>query len=186
MYTSTEISQKYYTIIKAFVNKQIQNKEDRDDIVQNVFMKIHEKINTIKDEEKIKSWVYKTAQNSIFDYYRSKNNITNIDFENFENNDFKEIDNPIKPMEACLNPFINKLPLIYKQAIELSEIQGLKLQTIADQLNTSLSTIKSRVQRAKTLIKKSYIDCCSFSIDEHGHLKGEHKDPSTCTKCNSN
>ena len=185
MVTSTEISTQLYAIVRGFVGKQIQDKNDRDDVVQNIFMKIHEKIAGLQEMEKVNAWVFKTAQNAIYDYYRAKKGKENAGIELVENTNFKEAEDQLQTMNNCINPFINKLPLPYKQVIEMSELQGLKRQTIADQLNLGLSAVKSRAQRGKKMIKDMFIDCCAFTLDEKGNLKGEHKDPSTCTKCKS-
>ncbi|MEY3417130.1 MAG: hypothetical protein RL060_1242 [Bacteroidota bacterium] len=171
-----------YPAIKRFVGKQIHQTADRDDVVQNIFMKVHEKKNTLLTEEKVRAWVYKIAQNAIYDYYRAQKGKENRDLALVENAPFAEEEQP--NLQACLNPFIKKLPASYAQAIELSEIQEIKLQDIATQLHLNLSTVKSRVQRGKKMIKDMFVSCCDFSINDKGQLIGEHKDPATCPICN--
>jgi RNA polymerase sigma-70 factor (ECF subfamily) len=171
-----------YPAIKRFVGKQIHQTDDRDDVVQNIFLKVHEKIHALNSDEKVRAWVYKIAQNAIYDFYRAQKGKENIDFARMEDIPFAAVETP--NLQGCLHPFIQKLPASYAQAIELSEIQEMKLQDIATLLQVNLSTVKSRVQRGKKMIKDMFVSCCDFSINDKGKLIGEHKDPATCKICN--
>ncbi len=56
--------------LKSFIKKRIDNDTDADDILQDVFLKIHNSIGDLRDEDKIHAWVYRITQNAIIDYYR--------------------------------------------------------------------------------------------------------------------
>ena len=56
----------------SFINKRIKNKEESEDILQEVFIKILSKIGTLKDSSKLQSWVYQMTRNAIIDYIRKK------------------------------------------------------------------------------------------------------------------
>jgi len=56
--------------IKSFIRHQISDSSLADDILQEVFIKIHEKIGTLKDDAKISPWIYTIARNTIIDYFR--------------------------------------------------------------------------------------------------------------------
>jgi RNA polymerase sigma-70 factor (ECF subfamily) len=67
MVTSTEITTQLHAIVRGFVGKQIQDQDDCDDVVQNFFMNIHEKIAGLQEMEKANAWFFTSAQNAIED-----------------------------------------------------------------------------------------------------------------------
>ena len=131
---------------------KVKDKEACNDILQDVFLKLHSKIDTLKSEEKIKPWLYQITRNTITDHFRRQNFLLDAD----------DIDLPME-MEAskaneqfagCVKPHLNKLPLIYKEALTKTEFQNYSQLQLAEELNISYSGAKSRVQRAKELLKK--------------------------------
>lgn len=83
----------------------------------------------------------------------------------------------------CLQPLILNLPKKHREVLLLSEIKGISQQKVTDQLKISLSAAKSRILRGKEALKKGYMDCCQYTLDENGHLKGEHQEKSDCKVC---
>jgi RNA polymerase sigma-70 factor (ECF subfamily) len=63
---------------------------------------------------------------------------------------------------------IETLPEGYRDALLLSEIQGLPLREVAERLNLSLPGAKSRVQRGRERLKSAFLDCCHFKFDCQG------------------
>src|SRR5574344_2944782 len=73
MIHSTEsIWQAYSAQLKAYISKRIIDTSFADDLLQEVFIKIHEKIGMLKDNEKISNWIYQITKNVIIDYYRKQ------------------------------------------------------------------------------------------------------------------
>lgn len=81
---------------------------------------------------------------------------------------------------CCFDNFINELPLIYKEPIELVYIKGKKQQQVAEILDISLANVKARIRRAKGILKKNFSECCKYEFDKNGSLIGE----ADCSKCN--
>jgi len=65
-------------------------------------------------------------------------------------------------------PMIETLPEGYREALLLSEIDGLPLKEVADRLNLSLPGAKSRVQRGRERLKKAFLTCCHVKFDSRG------------------
>jgi len=57
--------------LKSFILSKVSDKAAADDILQEVFVKIHLKINTLKDDSKLNPWLYQITRNLIADYYRN-------------------------------------------------------------------------------------------------------------------
>lgn len=80
-------------------------------------------------------------------------------------------------------PMINKLPIHYKEAIILFEIEGMTHKEISHSLGISISGSKSRVQRGRILLKKMFNNCCQFEYDHSGGILDYEQKPNSCTKC---
>lgn len=168
--------------LHSYIMKRVKDEAQADDILQEVFLRIHQKLETLQEEEKLKSWVFSITQNTLNDYFRQQKKRQEEPIEDEEH--IPDEEQSDGNMQACLRPFIQQLPEPYKHTIMEAELQNRKYQDLADAEGLSLSAIKSRVQRGRELIKEMFIQCCHFSVDKEGKLKGEHQDPSACSICN--
>ena len=171
--------------LRSFVRRRVEHGPDVDDILQDVFYKIHSNLHQLKAEERLESWVYQIARNAVNDYYRRRQRVIL---------DITEV--PDLPSEAatsaeivpeglveCLKPMIDRLPEKYRRAIMLTEYRGLRQKQVAQEMGLSLSGAKSRVQRARGKLKEMLEACCHFEFDRSGNiLDYQPKDPS-CSYC---
>lgn len=167
--------------LKGFIFKQVRDSHITDDILQDVYLKVNLKIKTLKDETKLTSWIFQITRNAVNDYYRSNKKKFDNDI-NFELTDNIVIQDETQKLVRCINPMINSLPEKYKEAIRLSEIDGLSQKDLAIQLDISYSGAKSRVQRGREKLKALLLDCCSISADKYGNII-EQKEKSCSGKC---
>ncbi len=181
MEKTTEIWDTFSSQLLNFIKSRIPNKEDASDLLQEVFIKIHTQLGSLKDEQKIEPWVYQISRYTIQDYYRTH-------YRGVEKMDEAMEQWPANPDEnqayqqikyCCWEPFITKLPEKYKVVFELS-LQGYKQADIAQQLNTSLSNVKMRLQRAKEMLKTAFIGCCGYHLSDKGKLQGDQDCQSHC------
>lgn len=174
--------------LRAFISKRISNSSMVDDILQDVFIKIHENIDTVKDEAKISSWIYQITRNSIIDYYRkNKIRLTDINsFSEYELNALYDKD-PFTENEherliaSGLQKMIDVLPEKYAQALYMVEIKGMSQVELANKLKISQSGAKSRVQRGRAMLKDSLMNCCHYEFDKYGTVISSH--PIKCCCC---
>lgn len=174
-----EIWQRYAAELKQFITNRVGNTAIADDLLQETFIKIHAKHDDLRQPSKLRAWVYSIVRHVVIDYFRHKSFV----YDSVE--DIKEEDTP--PLnhseKDCLKHIIDNLPKHYQQPLILSDIQGLKQQDIADILQRPLPTIKSQIQRARTLVAKGFMDCCGFKMNAQGYLVGELKDKANCKVC---
>ncbi|WP_418603019.1 sigma-70 family RNA polymerase sigma factor [Hwangdonia sp.] len=156
-----------------FILKKVKNKEVTNDVFQNAFLKIHTNLPKLKKEEKVKAWVFQIARNEINNHFNKESSdatklgaVKDIDLQQYEH-------------ICCFDKFINDLPEIYKQVIELIYIRGKKQKDVAQALDISLENVKARVKRAKGILKNKFNQCCKFELDKNGKLIGE----SNCAIC---
>jgi len=166
-----QIYKQYYSRLFSFIDSKIHNKEDTKDILSEVFIKIYTNIDRLDSDEKLTSWIFTIARNTIIDFYRKNNkNQNNIEFDEeciFEEKDQSSV---INELSKCIEPIINSLAPKYAQALYLSEIKELKQKEIADILNISSSNIKSIIFRGKKQIKEKLLQCFSYKYDNFGNI----------------
>lgn len=177
--TTKDVWGTYAEDLRRFILSKVKDTVITEDILQDTFIKVHTKLHTLKDEDKLKSWLFSIARYTILDYFRiSKQEFSIEDLEiesDLETNQHSEQD--------CLRGILRTLPKKYRDPLFLSDIKGMKQQEVADQLKLSLPTVKSQIQRARRQIAQGFMDCCGFVMNDEGHLVGEIQDKADCKVC---
>lgn len=160
----TAFHQRLYSYIRA----RSRSPQDADDILQDVFVKVHQRIGTLEDEARLSAWLYRVTHNTIVDHYRKKRPAPT----DHEPPTVPEDDVPIA--EQRLAPFlrelIEELPETYRNALFLTELEGLTQAEMGQRLGLSTSGAKSRVQRGRALVREQLLDCCHIELDRRGHV----------------
>lgn len=182
MTISKKIWQQYHAKLRAFVRSSVHDDIVADDILQNVFLKMHTRLISLNDETKLKSWLYKITRNAIIDHFRLKKATTTIEIPRQLPQPDSEDDlgeKTTQQLSECLWPMIQQLPEYYREAVILSELQGLKQKEVAQIQDISVSGAKSRVQRGRAILKDMLAECCRLEFDHGGRLCDyEHRDKS--------
>jgi len=165
--------------IKDFILRRVKDEHTAEDIVQDVFLKIHTKIDTLQDERKLESWIYQITRNAVIDHFRNKKIQPTDDYEIPENSD--DDDDSFREVASGLKPMLDSLPVHYREALILTEFEGLTQKDMAENLGLSISGAKSRVQRARALLKNELLQCCHFEFDRFGKIIDYY--PVTCPCC---
>ncbi len=167
--------------LKSFIKRRVKNDQDVDDILQNVFYKIHNSISSLRDSEKIHAWVYRIARNAVSDFYKkqkSEEDIVELSKDIISETDVELTANG--EIAQCLKAMIHYLPEKHKQAIVLTEFQNLTQKELGERMGLSVSGAKSRVQRARVKLKKMLLGCCQLEFDRLGNvIDYQHK----CNDC---
>jgi len=179
---SEKIWQEYHAKLRAFIRGKVFDDATCDDILQGVFLKMHFGLASLKDETKLKSWLYQIARNAIIDYFRSQKPAVEIP-EWFPQPETDSVEKVAQELSECLQPMIQLLPRNYREAIILSEIKGAALKEVAKMQGTSLSGAKSRVQRGRALLKKMLAGCCRLEFDHRGRLCDYERKDGACDFC---
>ncbi len=182
MNTSEKVWQEYHSRLGAFILSRISDKAAADDILQNVFLKMHTGLAFLKDETKLKSWLYQITRNAIIDYFRSQKRTEELP-EWLSQTEPDPSDKMSQELSACLLPMIQRMPENYREAIILSELEGLTQKKVAQVQGLSLSGAKSRVQRGRAQLKKMLAECCAFEFDQHSRLYNYEPKDGNCETC---
>jgi RNA polymerase sigma-70 factor (ECF subfamily) len=168
--------------IKGFISRRIANESDVEDVLQDVFEKVYKNLDDLKDAEKITSWVYRIARNSVIDHYRKHNKAALQIPEDLtvEQPDDKSAN---KEIASCLTAMISCLPEKYREAITLTEFENYTLKDLSKKMGLSLSGAKSRVQRARKQLKEMLVNCCQMDFDHLGNIVDYKHKTDNCKFC---
>ncbi len=185
-FVTTEINyiwKEYHDQLLDFIRKRVKDHADADDILQEVFIKILSKIDTLKESDKLKNWLFQITRNTIIDHYRQQQKGKNIESSlNFFEDDQDE-NTSMKAAEGWIGLYIDGLPDNYRDAVIMSELNGLSINEIAKNLDLSYTNARARVHRGRQALKKNLTDCCTFHVDVYGNIIDYHANPPACKKC---
>jgi RNA polymerase sigma-70 factor (ECF subfamily) len=151
----------------------VHNREDAEDIAQDVFIEVYRNIQKFKGDSKLSTWLYRIAVNRSLNHIRD--NKKNKWFHSFEdevavkskqlqqlessNSDNPEFDLENKQRTLILHEAINSLPENQKVAFTLSKYEELSYQEISDVMDLSVSSVESLLFRAKKGLQKKLFKC---------------------------
>src|ERR1700730_2307954 len=181
--TTENLWETFHTGLKHFILKRIPDEQSADDVLQETFLKIHTRIATLRDEEKLQSWMYQIARNAIADYYREQKAVVELPQSLLVLAPDEPVseDEVIKDLIPSVKAMLESLPDIYREALILTEYEGLTQRELAQRLGLSFSGAKSRVQRAKEKLKAMLLDCCHFEFDRLGKIIDYQPNCACCT-----
>src|SRR5205823_4831080 len=143
--TTEKVWEEFHPRLKQFILKRIPDEQNAEDILQEVFLKIHTRIDTLRDEEKLQSWMYQIARNAIADYYREQKATVELSEALLLPEEPLVDDDVVKDLIPSVKAMVDSLPDDYREALILTEYQGLTQRELAEKLGMSLSGAKSRV-----------------------------------------
>jgi len=154
--------------LKTFILSRVRNDADAEDILHSTWLKIHDNIHTLKDRSKIKSWIYQIARNLIIDHFRAGSRYVlnpEIATAGRMNSSFSRImDTAVEDMIRMMD----EMPPEYCEALCLTEIEGMSQKQYAEKAGLSYSGAKSRIQRARIILKDMLLRCCHYHFDRYG------------------
>ncbi len=167
--TVEQMWSEYQDRLHGFIQSRVGDASVADDILQDVFVKIHARIDTLKEVDKIKSWMYQITRNTIIDFYRSRKDAAELP-GTLESPEEDAVDQAGREMASCLIPMIDSLPDQYRDALTLAEIEGLTQKEVAAKQGISLPNAKARVQRSRKMLKEKLLQCCHIESDRRGNV----------------
>jgi len=156
---------KYLSPIFNFVLRLVENKQDAEDITQEVFVKVWKNIKKFNQRKNFKTWLFTIAKNTTFDFLRKKKVTYFSDLEDKEGKnwvvDSLADPSPLPPeilerkeLARDLERALKKLPPKMRAVLLLYYNEHLTLRAIAEILDEPLNTVKSRHRRGLVLLKK--------------------------------
>lgn len=154
--------------LKRFAVSLCHNEHNAEDLVSEAVLKAYENFSALKDHSKLKAWLYKILYNQFVSAYRKRNRMKEVNitgagddtFSLFEKLSATGIEDPEnnflqKLTAASIQAAIEELPLHFKQALVLSDMEQFSYQEISKILEIPVGTVRSRISRARKLLEKS-------------------------------
>jgi RNA polymerase sigma-70 factor (ECF subfamily) len=188
---TAQIWNQYHSKLHGFIESRVGDASIADDILQEVFVRIHSRIDTLRNANKIRSWIYQITRNAIIDHYRAQKTTQEVP-ETLVAVEAEPSDQARQEIAGCLVPMIQALPETYRQTMMMSEIEGLTQKQVAEKQDLSVPGAKARVQRGRAKLRDMLLDCCQFQFDHRGRVMdyedregacGDDGSDGSCTEC---
>lgn len=155
-----------------FILRYIGDREESKDICQKTFIRVYRKLTGLRDPEKFSTWLYQIAVNICRDELKRRNRKRTYSLEHLQKNsngthqgilnittdsrNEPEGETHKNDVSALLNQALQRLPEEQRVVIIMKEYQGLKFTEIADILETSVNTAKSRMYYGIGALRKTF------------------------------
>ncbi len=158
---------KYRSRVYSVVYNLTSNREDAADLTQDAFIKSFQSINRFQGQSSFFTWLYRIAVNSTLTHLRKNRLRTFFSFEKLKEDDKvsteviaaltdttgADHETFARELQEKLNEAMQKLSIRHRTVITLFEIDGLGHQEIAEIMNCSVGTVRSRLHYAKQLLQ---------------------------------
>lgn len=171
--------------LRSFLLRRAPTPADAEDILQDVFVRLHARVDDLHDESRLGSWIFSIARNALTDHYRARAREGRLSELPADSRG-----EPASSVEAGASPgtadgagndaetriasglgtMVDALDPKYREAIRLYELEGHTFEQVAARLGLSLSGAKSRVQRGRAMLRDALLDCCHFEFDRRGGI----------------
>jgi RNA polymerase sigma-70 factor (ECF subfamily) len=147
-----------------FIYRMVNSAEEAEDLTQETFVTVYQKLGSLKDDAKFEPWLFRIARNYVYQRYRSRPpasvSIDEIDDDGQKITEL--IDERKTPDEAfqfgeledVIERVIRELPDKYREVFVLSALQHMKYEDIAESLGRSLASIKTDIHRARLQVRE--------------------------------
>jgi RNA polymerase sigma factor (sigma-70 family) len=170
--------ERHQRLVSHFVFRLIDNPEDREDVCQDVFLKVYENLRGFKFESKLSTWIARIAYNTCLNHLAKKKLPLFDDLTSDERSLDAVPGNASGPHELAqgkelgmlLRSEIDKLPVHYRTVLTLYHLDQMSYSEIGEIMSLPEGTVKSHLFRARKLLKARLIvkyqpeDLCNSSI----------------------
>jgi RNA polymerase sigma-70 factor (ECF subfamily) len=158
--------------LRPYVARRVSSAADADDVLQETFLRVHRGVGELSQEERFGAWVYRVAASAIGDHLRARarHGVAHA-AEDAPEPSPPELDEALESeLAECVALFVARLPSPYREAVTLTELEGLSQRDAAEMLGISTTAMKSRVQRGRERIRRMFEECCEISVDCRGRV----------------
>lgn len=189
--SSADLYASHHRKIRGYILSMVHDPIDADDLTQEVFLRAHRRLDTVRDPDALTSWLYRIATHVCYDRYRKSSRQPRLDpldltgtdqsdpgFERPEEVSLVQVIERAE-MSSCVRRYLDELADDYRQVILLHDLEELTNPEIAEMLGVSLDAVKIRLHRARRKLQAALNEHCDFSYDEHGVFVCEPAPPAS-------
>ena len=166
-----ELFERYSRMVFNLAYQVLMNREEALDVTQEVFLTIYRKMDTFRGESSVKTWIYRIVVRKASNRFRWWNRLRRRGTVSLEEHlakypggeaawpAFSQGGSPEETLlrqeeQEEIRRMVNTLPPQQRIAVILRDIEGLSYEEIAESLNVSLGTVKSRIARGREFLKR--------------------------------
>lgn len=168
--------------LRAYLRRRIADASQAEDLLQDIFVKALLSKRAGHRIENLTGWLYAAARTTVVDYYRARG----VSMEELDENVPEQQAEDLQlhaELASCLQIFILQLPDKYRDTLMATELQGRSLHQLANEEGLSLSAIKSRAARGRSMLKDKLLACCHVEMHD-GLVTDYHRHATKCgSKC---
>jgi RNA polymerase sigma-70 factor (ECF subfamily) len=178
-----EIYDQFYPRVKRVILGLVRDEWVADDLTQETFVRVQDRLGDLKDPSKLSSWIFRIAYNLCQDHFRAagKKAITAAaEEEEMEITDEGSVEKVFEQhqMSACVQEEIDRLPESLRTVLVMSDGMEFSQREIAEVLGITVENVKVRLHRARKKLKELLQQKCTFENDERNVLVCEPKENS--------
>jgi RNA polymerase sigma-70 factor, ECF subfamily len=163
-----ELIKRHQQRVFALVNGILRRREDVEDVVQQVFLKVFISLKRFDHRSAFSTWLYKISVNECWDYLRKKKVRPLVYEADLSEEQVSRLDgiiaadrprqSPTDRTEArdLLERMMDKLPEQERQLLVLKEVEGFSVQELAEILELNVNTVKVRLFRSRARLMDVY------------------------------
>jgi RNA polymerase sigma-70 factor (ECF subfamily) len=155
--------------LRRFLRRQVRDDALADDLLQDVFLRVHLHLARLRAPERVAPWLYRIARNLVIDHARRQAVRDNLAAEPEARDDGPE-PSPETQLAAWMMREVARFPAPYREALTRVDADGQCTADVARALGLSTPGVKSRVQRARRRLAQATDRCCAVELDRHGRV----------------
>lgn len=154
--------------VYSLVYRLMSDPSDAGDVVQEVFLKVFRRVGTFRGQSSLKTWIYRIAVNEASNhrrwFSRRRGQEIGLDEDQGDGRTLEQTlhDQNPSPFEItldhetqeCIEAVLQEMRPAFREAVVLRDIEGLAYEEIADILQVSLGTVKSRILRGREALRE--------------------------------
>lgn len=157
--------------IYNLVHRLLDDPSEASDVVQDVFLKVFRNVTSFRSQSSLKTWIYRIAVNEAYNrrrwFGRHRRPEVELESEDANGGWLEHLSDPARsPYDTVLNEewrvaierALEGLNPVFRSAVVLRDLEDLSYEEIADVLDVSLGTVKSRIQRGRESLRKSLME----------------------------
>ena len=183
---STAVAERYRASIYRYILRLVRDPERANDLTQETFLRVHQRLEGLRDPAALEAWLYRIATNICYDRLRQHEHRRPalpllavgepeepvvVDDASLRPDQLLEQSD----MSDCVLRFLARLSHSQREVLLLHDLQGFTGPEIAEQLGISLHNVKIRLHRARTRLKAALSEGCDFTCNDRGVFVCEPK-----------
>jgi RNA polymerase sigma-70 factor (ECF subfamily) len=157
----------YHSSVYNLIYGILSDRADAADVTQEVFLHVFRGIRGFRGGSSLKTWLYRISVRQALNHrrwcWRHHRLQTSIDADGPEKNPALELkDSEATPFEQCathevqatVRRALESVPTVFRSAVILRDLEGLSYEEIAEVLEVSVGTVKSRIMRGRRMLKE--------------------------------